>query len=187
MGEFRGEDRLLIITQKGVVKTEVPDMALHFDADMLVLEKWNPKKPVSVIYYEGAKERYYIKRFLIENPQREESFITDHAKTFLELVSTDWRPVAEISFVKPRGKDAKPNQEIDMEQFISIKGIKALGNQLTADKVKNIDFKDALPYEEPQPETVEEIEVVDEQKVGENDEGKPEPPTEEDGQGTLFD
>ncbi|PCE63978.1 DNA gyrase/topoisomerase IV subunit A [Sediminicola luteus] len=187
LGEFRGEDRLLIITQKGVVKTEVPDMALHFDADMLVLEKWNPKKPISVIYYEGAKERYYIKRFLIENPQREESFITDHAKTFLELVSTDWRPVAEISFVKPRGKEAKPNQEIDMEQFISIKGIKALGNQLTADKVKNIDFKDSLPYEEPQPEAVEEIEVVDEQKVGGNDDNKPEPPTEDDGQATLFD
>ncbi|WP_459209636.1 DNA gyrase/topoisomerase IV subunit A [Aquimarina rhabdastrellae] len=165
LGEFRGEDRLLIITQKGYLKTIVPEMTLHFDNDMIVLEKWNPKKPISVIYWEGEKERYYVKRFLIENPDKEEYFITDHPKSQLEIVSSDYRPMAEVVYTKIRGKDQKPNSEINLEEFISIKGIKALGNQLTTDKVRQINLLDSLPYEEPEPVPTEEIEVVEEERV----------------------
>ena len=169
LGEFRGDEQILVITQKGILKTLPPTMTLHFDADMVVLEKWNPKKPISVIYFEGEKERYYLKRFLVDQPNREELFVSDHPKTVLELVSTDWRPVAEIAFTKLRGKDLKPNQEIDIENFIAVKGIKALGNMLTAEKVKNIDLKESLPYAEPEPESPEDIEVIGEEVAGEDD------------------
>ena len=173
LGEFRGEDRLLIITQKGYAKTIIPEMTTHFDDNMITLEKWNPKKPVSAIYYDGEKDRYYVKRFLIENEGREELFISEHPKSQLEIVATDWRPVAEVVFVKPRGKDAKPNMEVDLESFIAIKGIKALGNQLTTDKVKNINLLESLPYEEPEEIPTEEIEVVDEENVkSDDDEGQ---------------
>ncbi|WP_411030860.1 DNA gyrase/topoisomerase IV subunit A [Spongiimicrobium sp. 3-5] len=165
LGDFRGSDLLLVVTQKGVVKTVPPDLSSRFDEDMIVLEKWNPNKPLSAIYYDGEKDRYYIKRFLIENENKEELFISEHPKSFLELVSTDWRPVAEIEFVKPRGKDAKQNQIVDLEGFISIKGIKALGNQLTSEKVKNINALEPLPYEEPEMHQPEDIEVVDEENV----------------------
>ena len=57
LGEFKGDDKLLIITQQGVVKTVTPEVTLHFDDDMIVLEKWLPSKPISAIYYEGEKER----------------------------------------------------------------------------------------------------------------------------------
>ncbi|MBC8769963.1 DNA gyrase/topoisomerase IV subunit A [Arenibacter sp. BSSL-BM3] len=165
LGEFKGDDMLLVVTQKGVAKTFIPNLSTHFDEDMVVLEKWNPNKPLSAIYYEGEKDRYYVKRFLIENENKEELFISEHSKSFLELVSTDWRPVVEIEFTKPRGKDAKPNQIVDLEEFISIKGIKALGNQLTSDKVKNINALEPLPYEEPKESETSEIEVVDEENV----------------------
>jgi topoisomerase-4 subunit A len=165
LGEFKGDDMLLVVTQKGFAKTVIPNLSSHFDDDMIVLEKWNPQKPLSAIYYEGEKDRYYVKRFLIENENKEELFISEHPKSFLELVSTDWRPVVEIEFAKPRGKESKPNQIIDLEQFISIKGIKALGNQLTAEKVKNINVLDPLPYEEPTPIEPNEIEVIDEENV----------------------
>ncbi|PNW28349.1 DNA gyrase/topoisomerase IV subunit A [Formosa algae] len=147
LGEFRGEDRLLIISQSGSVKTILPELTAHFDNDMIVLEKWTPKKPISAIYYEGEKERYYVKRFMVENENREEVFISEHEKSHLEIVSTDWLPIAEIVFGKERGKDQKENQEVNLEEFISIKGIKALGNQLTTDKVKQINLLDPLPYE----------------------------------------
>ncbi|MCK0145590.1 DNA gyrase/topoisomerase IV subunit A [Arenibacter sp. F26102] len=165
LGEFKGDDMLLVVTQKGVAKTFIPNLSTRFEEDMVVLEKWNPSKPLSAIYYEGEKDRYYVKRFLIENENKEELFISEHSKSFLELVSTDWRPVVEIEFTKPRGKEAKPNQIVDLEEFISVKGIKALGNQLTSDKVKNINALDPLPYEEPKESETSEIEVVDEENV----------------------
>jgi len=171
LGEFRAEDKLLVANQRGFIKTVPPDLNTRFDDDMIVLQKWNPQKPISVIYYEGEKERFYVKRFLIENPNKEELIISDHAKSQLELISTDWRPVVEIEFSKQRGKDKKPNEKIDIEGFISIKGIKALGNQVTSLKVKNINVLDPLPYEQAEAQEAEEIEVVDEENVSgdEND------------------
>ncbi|MGX7668547.1 DNA gyrase/topoisomerase IV subunit A [Flavobacterium pedocola] len=158
LGEFRPNDRLLIINQSGKLKTIIPELTTHFDEDMIILEKWHPKKPVSAIYYDGEKERYFIKRFLIENENKEEIFISEHEKSQLEIVSTDWRPVAELIFAKSKGVQ-KENQTIDMEQFIAVKGIKALGNQLTADKLKQVNLLEPLPYEEPIEVIPEEIEV----------------------------
>ena len=171
VGEFRGEDRILIITQSGTVKTIIPEITAHFDDDMIVLEKWIPKKPISAIYFDGEKERYFVKRFLIENENKEEVFITEHEKSQLEIVSTDWRPMVEVVYAKQRGKDAKDSQEVNLEDFIAIKGIKALGNQLTADKIKQINILDPLPYEAPEEVYADEIDVVDEQTVSneEND------------------
>ncbi|MCW5516681.1 DNA gyrase/topoisomerase IV subunit A [Muriicola sp. Z0-33] len=165
LGEFTSEDMLLLVNQKGIAKTVIPEVTMRFDDDIIVLEKWKPKKPLSAIYYDGDKERYYVKRFLIEKENKEELFITEHPKSFLELISTDWRPVIEIEFPKPRGKEAKPNLTVDLEDFIAIKGIKALGNQLTSEKVKNINALEPLPYEEPKAHDTMEIEVVDEENV----------------------
>lgn len=165
VGEFRGEDRILIINQKGVVKTIVPEVTTHFDSDMIVMEKWIPKKPIAAIYFDGEKERFFVKRFLIENENKEECFITSHDKSHLEIVSTDWIPVAEIEFAKERGIDRKDNLLVNLEEFISIKGINAQGNQLTKDKVNQINLLDPLPYEAPEEVHAEDIEVVDEENV----------------------
>ena len=168
IGEFRGEDRILVITQSGIVKTIVPDITTHFSDDMIVLEKWIPNKPISAIYFDGAKEKYFVKRFLIENENKEEVFISSHASSTLEIVSTDWRPVVELTFAKDRGKDRRPNQTIDVEQFIDIKGISAQGNRLSRLKVNQIDLSDPLPYEAPKEVHADELEVVDEEVVDAN-------------------
>ena len=165
IGEFRGEDRLLVINQKGIVKTIIPELTTHFDSDMIVLEKWIPKKPISAIYYDGDKERYYVKRFLIEQEGKEESFISDHASSQLEIVSTDWRPMADVEFTKERGKDRKQNMEVNLEEFIAVKGINALGNQLTKDKINQINLLEPLPFEAPEEVYADELEVVDEEQV----------------------
>lgn len=190
LGEFKGDDLLLVITQKGVAKTIVPVLTSHFDDDMIVLEKWIPEKPISAIYWEGEKERFYVKRFLIENENKEELFISEHPKSYLEVVATDWRPLIEMEFPKPRGKEAKDNEAIDIEGFIAVKGIKALGNQLTTEKVKNINILDPLPYEIVTPEKAEDMEVVDEEAVSAEDaEAAPEPENDSssDEPRTLFD
>lgn len=158
LGEFTAEDRLLIINQSGSVKTIIPNLSAHFDDDMIVLEKWIPNKPISAIHYDGDKERYFVKRFMIDNPNKEELFITDHPKSQLEIVVTDFRPMAEVIFSK---RDAE-NEIVNFEEFIAIKGIKAIGNQLTKEKIKQINLLDPLPYEEPEVNTVD---VVDEEEV----------------------
>ncbi|NNE77945.1 MAG: DNA gyrase/topoisomerase IV subunit A, partial [Pricia sp.] len=135
LGEFTSEDRLLIINQNGLVKTVIPELTLHFDEDIVVLEKWVPKKPISAIYWEGEKELFYVKRFLIESRDKEENILTDHPKSYLETISTDYRPMVEVIFTKKRGQERKENWEVNLEEFIAVKGITAMGNQLTKDKV----------------------------------------------------
>ncbi|WP_028890443.1 DNA gyrase/topoisomerase IV subunit A [Tenacibaculum ovolyticum] len=161
LGEFRAEDKILIATQSGKIKAVAPDLAMHFDNDMIILEKWKPNKPISAIYFDGEKERYYVKRFLIESTDKEELFISDTEKSKLEIVSTDYRPVAEVLFSK-RSLD---KIEVNFEDFIAIKGIKANGNQLTTDKIRTVNLLESFPYEEPEEEKVEEIEVNEEEEI----------------------
>ena len=165
IGEFRGEDRLLVMTQSGNLKTIIPDISTHFSEDMIVLEKWIPTKPISAVYYDGGKEKYFVKRFLIENENKDNVFISSHPKSSLEIVSTDWRPVIEITFAKDRGRDRRPNQRIDIDKFIAVKGINALGNQLSKFKVNQIDLSESLPYDPPKEVHADELEVVDEQEL----------------------
>jgi len=182
LGEFRPNDKILLISQTGKLKVITPELSTHFDEDMVVLEKWHPKKPISAIYYDGEKERYYIKRFLIESEGKEEVFITEHPKSQLEIVSTDYRPMAELVFTKVKGIQ-KENQLVDIESFIAVKGFKALGNQLTTDKLKQVNLLEPLPYEEPVEVIPEELEVEGETSVEISDEDIQ---LDEDGQITLF-
>jgi topoisomerase-4 subunit A len=179
LGEFRPNDKILIIQQSGKLKVITPELATHFEEDMIVLEKWHPKKPVSAIYYDGEKERYYIKRFLVENENKEEIFITEHPNSQLEIVSTDYRPVAELVFAKVKGVQ-KENLCVEIESFIALKGLKALGNQLTTDKLKQVNLLEPLPYEAPIEEIPEEMEVS-----GETDMSDENISLEDDGQITL--
>ena len=174
LGEFRPSDKILIIQQSGKLKVIIPELTTHFEEDMVVLEKWNPKKPISAIYYDGEKERYYIKRFLVENENKEEIFITEHANSQLEIVSTDYRPMAELIFTKIKGVQ-KENQIIDLESFIAVKGLKALGNQITTDKLKQVNLLEPLPYEIPEeeiPETIETPIDLSDENINLDDDGQ---------------
>ncbi|KEZ93466.1 DNA gyrase/topoisomerase IV subunit A [Nonlabens ulvanivorans] len=202
LGEFRGEDRLLIINQKGLVKTIIPEVTARFDDDMIALEKWSPKKPISAIYFHGEKELFYVKRFLVENEEREETFLPDVEGSYLEVISTDYKPVAELVFNKPRGKEQPPNEPVDIDEFIAVKGIGAQGNQLTKSKVKQINWLDPLPFEEPETTPAVEVEVNDETVVSTTepsnanaaakpnkevkDDNAPDPDIDDSGQASLF-
>ena len=167
LGAFRGEDRLLIISDKAESKTVTPQMELHFSQVPLVLERWVKTKPITAVYYDQEKERYFIKRFLIENENKEDVFIKEDAT--LIFISTEWRPVIEIEFVKPRGAAPLPNKVINIEEFMGVKGYKAMGNQLTDKKIKNVTLKESLPYEAPEQPKLDEVEVNDPEEINEAD------------------
>jgi len=167
LGAFRGDDKLLLVDEKGVAKTVVPDLSLHFDIIPLIMERWVQERPITAVYFDSEKDRYFIKRFLIENKNKEDNFIGDNSK--LIFVSSEWRPVIELVFVKPRGGDPLPNKSINVEDFISVKGFKAIGNQLTTTKIKEVILSDSLPYEEPKEEPLENLEVIDANQINDSD------------------
>ncbi|MEK9614233.1 MAG: DNA gyrase/topoisomerase IV subunit A, partial [Flavobacteriaceae bacterium] len=144
LGAFKGEDKLLIATQDASLRAVTPEMSLHFDAKVIHLERWIPQKPITAIYFDPEKQRYFLKRFCLEITDKEDFFIKDNGK--LIYLSFEWRPILTLIFEKPRGKEQPPNLEINAEEFISIKGFKALGNQLTNKKIKLVELKEALPY-----------------------------------------
>ena len=167
LGAFRGDDKLLVINHKGDAKTVAPDLSLHFESTPLVMERWVEKRPITAVYFDGDKERYFIKRFLIENVNKEDNFLKENSK--LIFVSSEWRPIIELIFTKPRGAEELPNRLVVVEDFIGVKGFKALGNQLVTEKIKEVVLSESLPYEEEEEETLEEMEVVDPNQIKDND------------------
>jgi topoisomerase-4 subunit A len=163
LGAFKGEDKILLINKDGDAKVVIPEMTLHFDEKLICIEKWKPNKPITSVYFDNEKQRYFIKRFHIESESREDRFIKEGGE--LIFLNTDWRPLITINFVKPRDKDPIPPLEINAEEFIAVKGFKALGNQLTQHKVKNIELKEVLPYDDDDEKLVEEIEVNDQEEL----------------------
>ena len=163
LGAFKGDDKLLVISNLGHAKVVQPEMTLHFEENLLHIEKWIPIKPITAIYFDPEKNRYFIKRFLIENENKEDSFIKEGGK--LTYCSFEWRPVLEVQFEKPRGKEAVSPLIVNAEEFIAIKGFKALGNQLTDNKLKTVVLKEKLPYTPPEEERIEEIEVTEEETL----------------------
>ena len=144
LGEFKPDDMVLIVDDLGLLKTTVPDLSLRFEKNILLIEKLVPKKPLTAIYFGKSKKKYYIKRFLIENLNKTDFFIPKDSD--LVFFTSIPRPIIEIEFNKISGKQIN-NLIIEVDQFISVKGFKAMGNILSDKKIKKIKVIKSLPYE----------------------------------------
>ncbi|SZD71516.1 DNA gyrase subunit A [Candidatus Ornithobacterium hominis] len=152
LGAFKGSDKILTISTKGVAQLHTFELSNRFDEEYSVLEKWEPSKPITCVYYHSERERYYVKRFTLEdtlNPQ--EFYDLADENSFIEMISVDYIPVIEIIFKKIKGHQ-RDSETVNLEEFISVKGISALGNQLTSYAVKEIKVLPPIPYEEPKEE-----------------------------------
>lgn len=164
LGSFKGEDRILTLYKNGEYRLSSFDLATHFDEDMIHIEKWISDRPISAVYYDAEKELHYVKRFTCEVTQdKRVSFIAEAPGSFLDLVSTAYRPEAKIVFNKLL-KETKnlPDQVLNLADLIDVKGMKAQGNQLTKMKVKEIVLTHPIDEgKEPWPNAQEE-EILDE-------------------------
>ena len=148
LGSFTPKDTILLISNDGIVKRITPDLNLRIDIEQYALvDKFENNKPISIIYFDGQRERYFVKRFNFDVLDKEELLVTEHSKTKLIQVAYEWRPEIEIVYQKKRGQDRIPNEYFDLNDFIAIKSHKALGNQLTKNAILEIKVK-ALPYEQ---------------------------------------
>jgi len=174
LGAFKGNDKILTLYKTGEYRLTNFDLSNHFDEDMIHIEKWHPDRPLSAVYFDGEKELHYVKRFLCEvTSDKKVSFITESEGSYLDCVSTAYRPIARVIYNKML-KETKnlPDNEIELADFIDVKGMKAQGNQVTKLKVKEIALDHPIEGAEPWPEDLkkekEEKEEADETEDSEN-------------------
>ena len=158
LGEFKPDDELLVVSRSGNLKISNPDLNMHFPDDMIILEKLDRIKPVSVVYFNSNKKMFYIKRFEIGVLKGDQKYVEIAKNIQVEIVSTDWKPVIELVF---KGKKPLEKENINVDKFIAVKGIKAIGNQLSRKEIKEINMLEPIPYI-PEKKELNEIEVVQE-------------------------
>ncbi|MCW3083010.1 MAG: parC [Bacteroidetes bacterium] len=137
LGSFGPEDKILTITQSGHYKLTGFDVSTHFDQDMILIEKFNPRKAVSAVYLDGESKTYFVKRFIVEPTDKKVLFVSEAEGSRIEVVTTEALPVVEVKFSKVKDKEV-PAETINLTEFIEVKGLKAKGNKLSYAKVKDI-------------------------------------------------
>lgn len=180
LGSFKGDDRILTLYKNGEYRLSTFDLSNHFDEDMVHLEKWVQDRPLTVVYYDGEKELHYVKRFCCEiTSDKRVSFISESEGSYLDVVSTAYRPQVRIVYNKLL-KETKnlPDNIVELADFIDIKGMKAQGNQLTKLKVKEVVLTHPIEGEEPWPEDQAPLELEIDGEIGDNPDA--------DAEGTSF-
>ena len=127
------DDRIVVFLSNGEYLLSGFDLNTRFDDKMIHLEKWNADRPVSVVYFEGAKQEWYVKRFLPELVQKAFRFIGDHEQSRLGVVTSLHHPQVRIRFNR-RFKETRDREDeiVDLRKFIAVKGLRALGNRLNS-------------------------------------------------------
>ena len=159
LGAFKSDDKILTIQKSGFYKLMSYELSNHFEEDMILIEKFNPDKIMSVLYFDGSQEKYYIKRFGFEsenNLNKRFEFIGDIEENKMLSFSLDFRPQLKVVYDNTDVKKPSEDEVINIEEFIGVKGEKAKGKRITTKATKKIHFIDPLPYEEV-PEQSEEI------------------------------
>ncbi len=148
LGNFIGDDRILVIYQSGHYRLYPYDLDTRFEDDVILIEKFNPRKPITAVYFDGDKDAYYVKRFCIETVHDKKTlFISEAGLSILELATTQWVPRIIVQYDK-RSKDKK-DDKFNLEKFIDVKGEKAMGNRLTPYKIKQVVLEDAKESDTP--------------------------------------
>ncbi|HRN36200.1 MAG TPA: DNA gyrase/topoisomerase IV subunit A, partial [Flavobacteriales bacterium] len=136
LGRFSGEDKILAILSTGHYQLFPFALGTHFPDEALTIVKWDPETPITAVYWEGEKQQYNVKRFLAEAARDPVLFITDHPESKLALHTLVPGTMLHVAFDK-RSND-RPDEEVNLTEFIAVKGIKAIGNRLTPFKVKDL-------------------------------------------------
>ncbi|WP_018478088.1 DNA gyrase/topoisomerase IV subunit A [Pontibacter roseus] len=140
LGSFNTEDTILVIYEDGTYEQTSFDLSNHYTVEKIkVLQKFEPELVVSAIYFEGENKTYYVKRFKIETTTvgKRFPFIPETKNSRLEAVSTHPEPLATISFKRAlRGE--KETEKLLLNEFIDVKGWKAMGNKLSYFKIYDV-------------------------------------------------
>ena len=148
LGEFQGDDRLLVVNKNGTYLTTDFDLNNHYDEGYLIFEKFESGKVWSAVFYDAEQQYYYLKRFRFEESSKCNSIIGDTEGARLLCLSCERHPRFEVVF---GGKyEARPSEVIVADEFIGEKSFKARGKRITTFEVKEIREIEPLVKEEEQ-------------------------------------
>jgi topoisomerase-4 subunit A len=141
LGNYGPDDRILTITQTGHYRMTGIETTLHFDEDMIRIEKYDPKAITTCIYFDGESKQYFIKRFAFELTDKKTLFITENPESRIEHISNHPGQKVVLKFAKAKGVEPKP-EKIEADEFIEVRNMKAKGNKLSAGKIKEVEMTD---------------------------------------------
>ncbi len=141
LGDFEAEDKLIVLLSSGVYKLIAPDLSTHFDDNLIAVEKFIQEKPISTVYFDGEKESWFVKRFLVEPSKGPVTFISEHPKSKLGIATLLHHPTVYVRFNKKfKQAQHKMDESIQLREFIAVKGLKAIGNKLTNLPILSVDL-----------------------------------------------
>ncbi len=144
IGDFDTGDLILSLWNDGSYQLNPVEMSLRFVMeDLIWISKFDPNESIAVVYYDGEKGWTMVKRFMIETTSTGSrfKFITEHKDSKLWYAQCGSDPIVEYSW---KSKNQKFVKEFRINEFIEVKGWKALGNRLTEFKLLSIKAKDAI-------------------------------------------
>ena len=155
LGEFKGSDKILAVTQSAVYRTTTFDLANHYDDDLIELRKFNPEGILTALY-RSADGYPYLKRFVPEASDRKVPFLDEDGSELLSI-SMNYYPRLEVTYSADSGKKIS-SEIIDVEEFIGVKGVKAKGKRVTTFAVDRFEWLEPLKADPEPAEAVEETE-----------------------------
>lgn len=165
LGRFSANDKVIAFYKSGYYKITSFDVSVHFDDELLCVEKFKPTKPISAIYYDIVKKKYFIKRFLPEISTKKMEFVFEDQKQTLYMLSTNYLPQIEVLYYG-RDKKDKHTELLCPAEYVEIMKIKAKGKRITVDNILSMSELEPIPYEEPEAEILDtESADIDEKNI----------------------
>ena len=160
LGDFNADDQLLVIYKDGSYELTNYELINRFAPEEVYhIQKFYAELPLQVVYLDGKSKQYFVKRFVVETSTSNKKFvfISEEKGSLLECLSLA-NPM-KIELLTENKKKEKNTEEINITEFIEVKGWKAVGNRLSFDTVKKITMtsdKNGIPEPVIQEESLEE-------------------------------
>ena len=186
LGEFNDGEQILVILNNGDYYLSGFDENVHFEDNVAHLEKYDAEKVWSCVLFDADNQGYpYVKRFLMEASKKKQNYLGENINSQQILLTDQVYPRIQITY---GGADEfRGKEEIDVEQFIAVKGYKAKGKRLTTNQIESIIELEPLRFPEKPAENLEDAENQEEENL-DPDAGKSQQQVMDEltGQQTLF-
>ena len=142
LGQFGDGDKVLAVFRNGTFYTTSFDLVNKYQGDVLLVEKFDPDKTFTALYWDGAVKAFYVKRFsftLSDNTPL--GFISDAPKSYLVELSGDAHPQYQVVWKM----EDRESENYDAEEWIGKKGLTAKGKKcVERGEVKAVRFIEPL-------------------------------------------
>ena len=159
LGEFKGDDKIVVWTKKNQYYITGFDLQQHFPDDTIRVERYRKDAIYALCYYDGEQKYYYMKRFPLEASEKTQWFLEEGAP--MSFVAICDKAGAKLSIEFGGQHSQRPMEIIDVDEFIAVKSHRAKGKRLTTYDVARLTFIEPEEPEEVDMEDADEVDVED--------------------------